>query len=185
MIDSVFVEIVLSSILAIASSHVAVYNVIRVFRLRREHLRAVISRIGLISFTFGMALLPFVLWPSFVLTTLGLILMGWAVRVEEARRLTTLQMILSSPFYNVPTFFHAVYTMLTIHFLNGVRENVVFRDWAVENYYKASAWLFVLQHAFLLMFYDRGLVVSLTHVTAWTVALYPSIVVHEYTKRWL
>ncbi len=193
MIDLIIaIEIAFSAAFAIVSMYIAISNVIRLCALAKKDARSAGIKVGFVLFMIGMAFLPaayiVVFQPTFFLIIVGLLLIGAAIKVEKSRKVTSLQMALSSPFYNVPTLFHALYTMLVVYILNGVREKTIFRDWAVETYYKVSTWLFVGQHALLLLFFShKDLIIyhSLLHITAWIVALYPSIVIYDYMRRWI
>jgi len=192
------VELAFSAAFAVVSFYIAISNVLKVCALAKERSRPLLAKIGFALFLVGMLLFPYahlvgIEHVSFGFIVLGLAFIAVNLRVDrkENRKIFAIQAILSIPFYDKTTLFHALYTVLLVYILNAIREKSLFKDWAVENYYKASTWLFVLGHVALLLvtiftnYEDLLLSLSLIHITSWILVLYPSLVIYGYMRRWL
>jgi len=180
------VEIAFSVIFAVTSIHLIVVNLSKVHKLKTGKMPARI-KLGFVIFTLGAILLPVAnyfggLHEDSLLVVLGLLLIATGIRVRGKELYA--QMLLNTPFHNTCTLLVSLYSILAVYILNGAKEGSVIRDWAVVTYYRVSAWLMVVYHA-LSFLSAYPLLISLTHVTAWLFALYPSIVVFEYTRRWM
>jgi len=180
------VEIAFSVVFAVTSVHLIVVNLAKVHRLKRGRIGLRIG-FGIALFFFGAVLLPLAYWFGWLHEDLILIVAGMFLLATEMRargKELYAQMILNAPFYNLCTFLISLYSILSVYILNGAREGSLIRDWAVSTYYRASAWLIVVYHA-LSVLSAYPLLISLIHVTAWILALYPSVIVFEYTRRWM
>ena len=180
------VEIAFSVVFAVTSVYLIVVNLSRVHRLKtgKVHRRV---KLGFAMFMIGAILLPVTnyfggLHADSIVLIFGLLLIATSIRARGKELYT--QILLNAPFHNLCTFLVSLYSILAVYILNGAREGSLVRDWAVVNYYRASAWLIVAYHV-LSFLSAYPLLISLTHVTAWLFALYPSIVVFEYTWRWM